>query len=318
MRNLVRRGRLLGVVFVLTIVATACYHANTPYDGGPLNDPVTTESFRIGPYDLAGVNEPGWEVKGNRTIPRPSGNVAIKRVDFNVVDGDGNDVPIHMVHLHHIVVSDQGKVDAICGGGARFTGTGLERTPTILWGDYAYLSSAGSSWRANFHLHTTTSMPAEDVFIEYTIQYESYTDPSEFRGTTPYFLDVTGCGQGSIYDVPGDGGPGSVHTASRTYTAPDDGIAVFAGGHVHTGGLDASLTRDATGEDYCTATAHYTPTTHHPFHPNHGTLHRISHCLMHSEVNAGETFTLRARYDNEIPLAKTMGIILTHVWHPDS
>lgn len=310
-------ARLLGVAFVLAFTATSCYHANIAYDGGSLTDPTTTETFRIGPYDLAGINEPGWEVLGNRSIPRPAGNVAIKRVDFNVVDGSGAEVPIHKVHLHHIVVRDEGKVDPICGGGARFTGTGLERTPTILWGDYAYLSGAGSQWKANFHLHTTTSTPADGVYIEYKVQYEQYTNPSQFRGTTPYFLDVTGCGAGSIYDVPGGGGPESVHTATRTYTAPADGIAVFAGGHIHTGGLNATLTRNATGEDYCTATAEYSPTMHHPYHPNHGTLHRISHCVMHSEVNAGETLTLRANYDNELPLTKTMGIMLTHVWHPN-
>lgn len=315
MRNPVRSGRQFGVVLVLAIIGTSCYHANTSYNGGPLNAPVTTETFRLGPYNLAGLNEPGWEVLGNRTIPRPAGNVAIKRVDWNVVDASGTEVPIHKVHLHHIVVSDQGKTDPICGGGARFTGTGLERTPTILWGTYAYLSSAGSQWNGNFHLHTTTSTPANGVYIEYKIEYATYTNPSQFRGTTPYFLDVTGCGAGSIYDVPG-GGPGTVHTATRTYTAPADGIAVFAGGHIHTGGIDATLTRDATGEDYCTATAQYTPTTHHPYHQNHGTLDRISSCLIHSGMNAGETFTLRANYDSEFPLTKTMGIMLTHVWHP--
>ena len=182
--------------------------------------------------------------------------------------------------------------------------------------DYAYLSEAGDAWVANFHLHTTSTTPVDDVRIEYTIAYETYTDPSEFRGTTPYFLDVTGCNQGSVYDVPGGGGPNSVHVASRTYTTPADGISVFTGGHIHEGGIEASLTRDATGEDYCTATASYLAMTHHPYHPNLGTLDRISHCVTHSEVNAGEKFTLRSTYDNEIFVGKAMGIMLTHIWHP--
>lgn len=76
---------------------------------------------------------------GNRAIPRPVGNAAIKRVDFDVVDGSGNAISSHLVYLHHIVVRDTGKPDPLCNGGARFTGTGLERSPTILWGDYALM-----------------------------------------------------------------------------------------------------------------------------------------------------------------------------------
>ena len=87
----VRRSRIRAVVLstAIALVASSCYHWNTLYDGGPLNDPLITETFTLGPYDLAGNDQPGWEVLGNREIPRPTGNVAIKRVDFDVVDGDG-------------------------------------------------------------------------------------------------------------------------------------------------------------------------------------------------------------------------------------
>ena len=34
-----------------------------------------------------------------------------------------------------------------------------------------------------------------------------------------YFQDVTGCG-GSTYDIPGNGGLDSVHSATRSWTAP--------------------------------------------------------------------------------------------------
>ena len=104
---------------------------------------------------------------------------------------------------------------------------------------------------------------------------------------------------------------------TKTYTAQRDGIAVFAGGHIHAGGQDISLTRDATDEDYCTATATLRRDGH-PSHPIFGQLHDISSCLQHSEVNAGETFTLRSRYDNEYPSLKAMGIMLSHVYEPSA
>jgi hypothetical protein len=314
-----KRGRAIMAVAAFSLVLSGCfYHSNVPWSGGSVTDPVVTETFRVGPFDLAPMNQPGWERLGNDVMPRPAGNVALKDIDFSVVDANGDPVGLHMVHLHHIVLIDTSQPDALCpSGGARFAGTGAERTRMSLLGDYAYKVDAGDVWRSTYHIHTTSAMPAEDVYIQYTIKYEPITAQSTFKYTTPYFLDVTGCwsNSASLYDVPGGGGPGSEHVAQRTYTAQRDGIAVWAGGHIHAGGIDISLTRDGTGEDYCTATASYAPGGH-PSHPNLGQLQKISSCLLHSEVEAGEQFTLRSRYDNEYPVAKAMGIMLVHVYEP--
>jgi hypothetical protein len=313
------RTTVMVVVGAALLVLSGCfYHTNVPWDGGPMNDPVTTETFQIGPFDLSAINTPGWEVVGNQVMPRPSGDVAIKAMDFSVVDSDGNAIGLHMVHLHHIVMLDTSQPDALCPNvGARFAGTGAERTPLKLRGDYAYRVDARDVWRSTFHVHTTSATPVEDAYIQYTVSYEPITAGNTFKYTTPYFLDVTGCWENSasLYDVPGGGGSGSVHVAQANYTAPRDGVAVWAGGHIHAGGLDIGVTRDATGEDYCTATASYAPGGH-PSHPRLGQLQTISSCQLHSEVNAGETFTLRSRYDNEYPVPKSMGIMLVHVHEP--
>jgi hypothetical protein len=44
---------------------------------------------------------------------------------------------------------------------------------------------------------------------------------------------------------------------------PRDGIAVFAGGHLHDGGIDITLRDDTSGLTVCTGTAtyHENPTT---------------------------------------------------------
>ena len=65
------------------------FFRNVPWDGGS-NHALTYQTFRIGPYNLAPMNEPGWEVIGNRTMPKPAGNVAIHSTDFSVVDAAGN------------------------------------------------------------------------------------------------------------------------------------------------------------------------------------------------------------------------------------
>lgn len=319
MKRRLTRGRLLLLSAVMCLVLSGCwYHSNVPWSGGDLDDPVKTETFRIGPFDLAAINTPGWEVLGNRVMPRPAGNVAIKEIDFHVVDGHGHHVGLHLVHLHHIVMYDTSQPDTICPSSpARFAGTGTERTPLRLLGDYAYKADAGDVWRSNFHVHTTTATPVEDVYVEYEVKYEPITAQSTFKYTTPYFLDVSGCNSGSIYDIPGGGGAGSEHVAEQTYTAQRDGIVVWTGGHIHAGGIDVSLRRDTGDEDYCTATASYLPGGH-PSHPRLGQLQRITSCIQHSEVQAGETFTLRSRYDNEFPVLKAMGIMLSHVYEPSA
>lgn len=318
-RTLRTRLSVMAAVGAGVLVLSGClYHSNLPWSGGAIDEPVVTETFRIGPYDLSAMNTPGWEVMGNRTMPRPAGNVALKSMDFRVVDGAGNVIGLDKVHLHHIVMLDQSQPDVLCPSvGARFAGTGAERTRLNLRGDFAYKVDAGDVWGSTFHLHTTSATPVSGVYIEYEVGYEPITTPNTFKFTTPYFLDVTGCWENSasLYDVPGGGGAGSVHTAQATYAAARDGVAVFAGGHIHAGGLNINLTRNSTGEDYCTALAVYAPGGH-PSHVRLGQLQKISTCQMHSEVKAGETFTLRSRYDNEHPVPKAMGIMLVHVYHP--
>jgi hypothetical protein len=318
-----RRSLLLvAVVAVGAVILVGClprvsfYHTNVPWDAGP-NLTTQSQTFRIGPFDLTAMNTPGWEVLGNRSMPRPAGNVAIKSIDFAVVKGDGTPIGLDLVHLHHIVLLDQSQPDVLCPNvGARFAGTGTERTKLRLDGSYAYRADAGAVWGSTFHVHTTSATPSPDTYIQYTVAYQPITDPVAFRFTTPYFLDVTGCWENSasLYDVPGGGGSGSEHVATATYPATRNGTAVWAGGHIHAGGKNISVTRNGT-EDYCTATASYAPGGH-PNHPNLGQLQKISSCKLHSEVKIGDQFVLRSRYDNEFPVLKAMGIMLVHVWHP--
>ncbi len=317
-----RRLRVPVGIAALTLLS-ACvpissfFFWNVPWDGGA-NHTLTYQTFRIGPYNLAPMNEPGWEVIGNQAMPKPAGNVAIHSTDFTIVDAAGNTVGLDRVHLHHIVMMDESVRDPLCPTvGARFTGTGSERTKLELNGDYAYRSDATDVWTSTFHIHTTSANPAPGVYLQYVVGYDPITPDTNHRFTTPYFFDVTGCWENSasLYDVPGGGGTASVHTPTKTYTAQRSGTAVFAGGHIHAGGLNISLTRDATGETYCNDTASYAPGGH-PNHPRLGQLQRVSSCQLHARVNAGETFTLRSRYDNEYPVLKAMGIMLAHIWHP--
>jgi hypothetical protein len=300
---------------VLALAATACVPlANAPSGGGA----ITTSSYTIGPFNLAASGQPGWESQTSSTnVPRPAGAFGIKTMSFDVVDAQGDPVPRHMVHLHHVLLMDAARTDVLCPGREeRFAGAGAERTPLNLPDPYAYLVGANDRWDALWHIMNMDSMPTT-VYIKYTVGYQTHATASNTRGVTPFFADVTGCGN-SEFDVPGNGGPGSVYTKSRSFVAPWDGIMVYAGGHLHGGGIDLTLKDPATGAK-CVMTAHYdmpmgaafaTPADMGMIDPP--TM--IDPCPAHNLVAGGNSYSLTARYDNSQPYSAVMGIALAYVW----
>jgi hypothetical protein len=240
----------------------------------------------------------------------PAGAFGLKSAKFDVVDRNGTPVSVHDVHLHHIVMTTSAHQDRLCPGRReRFIGAGMERTPINLWGPYAYLVGAGDQWGSSsiYHLmnETPPGTPAKTVYIQYTLSYQPGANATNSRPVQPLFVDITGCGN-STYDVPGGGGPGSIHTKSRTWRAPQNGMAVFSAGHLHDGGIDITL-RDSTSNTlFCKGVATYHENPHH--------LATINGCTGHEKVNAGHDFTVTARYDNSKPYADVMGIMLSYVW----
>ncbi|HEY8525266.1 MAG TPA: hypothetical protein VIL48_09895 [Acidimicrobiales bacterium] len=290
---------------MLTIVGgTACLPIIDPPPGGGES---VTETFRLGPFDLAPEGNSGDQDVGFRFgIPRPEGSFGIKAMSFDVVDEDGNPVPNHDVHLHHIVLASSARQDTYCPGGERFAGAGAERNPIELPGPYAYFVGARDRWDATWHVMNTSGQ-ARTVYIEYEIDYEPGANEENSRPVVPFFLPVTGCT--TEYDVPGDGGPGSVHTRTRTWQAPFDGWLVMAVGHLHEGGIDISIRDDRTGLS-CTMNAEYG----HGHGGGHNPPERITTCPVHYPVQRGQNFTVISRYDNSQPYQDVMGIVRAYAW----
>ena len=148
------------------------------------------------------------------------------------------------------------------------------------------------------------STETHTVYIEYEIDYVTGTALTARKPLTSYFYDVDDCWGDSAYDVPGGGGPGSIHTRSITYTAPRNGTRVYTGGHLHQGGIDLILQQNGT--EVCRPTAIYMD----------GMLDAITYCDTPVSVTAGTTIRLTSRYSNEVPLTAVMGISLSYVWEP--
>jgi hypothetical protein len=273
------------------------------------DEPVTylTQTFRLGPFNLSAMNQPGWENEAGPTpVPRPAGAIGIKNMRFDIVDASFNPVDMHAVHLHHIVMLDQSRSDAVCPALPfnRFAGTGAERNALVLPQDYAYRVGASDQWGALWHIMNMTTT-ARTVYLQYTVDYVAATSNLAAKGVTTYWYDVDACWGDSEYTVPGGGGVGSVHTKlSPIYTAPRAGVRVAEGGHLHAGGIDVTLRRVASGQAVCTNVASYEA----------GMVHRMSPCAGMSFISAGEQFQTSARYSNEQQILGAMGIQVSYVW----
>ena len=265
------------------------------------------QTFTVGPFELAPEGQPGDQVD-NRFVPmpRPAGDIAVRTISWALVDGQGDPVPMHDAHLHHIVLMDTSRRDALCSfpSAARFASSGMELNDVSLPDPYAYLSPADGAWQGIYHVMNTSDVP-RDVSIQYTI---GWTEPSEeLRDVDLHFFDVTGCWGTSEFTVPGGGGPGSVHEESNDYTMERDGEMVVGGGHLHRHGIDVTL--DGPDGEVCRSVAAYGG----GLDPHHGDMD-VSACgPMDETFEIGDQYRLTARYDNEHEVAGAMGIMGVYI-----
>lgn len=302
MGRLCRNVRRVGVASLLVVGSVTV--VGLPGAASSTRAGVADEAgvFRIGPITL----EPGAQVmRYELGVPRPDGDLGLQYMAVRLVDGDGEPVSHHDVHLHHVVFHNAARPDGVCPGKTqRFGGAGGERTPIGQFpAPYAYPVEADDRWDANYHLVDLREQGRPlDVFIEYELAWVPGDEAT--RPVTPYFLDVTGCGGDSTYDVPGDGGSGSLHVRTASWAAPADGLLVFAFGHLHDGGRDAVLVDRTNRTIACRSVASY------------GSMDELSMstCRPRTPVAAGDRFLLASRYDNSRPYEDVMGIAMAYVW----
>ncbi len=312
-----RTKRIIGsaLVGVVAVVASACMPlVNAPSGGGA----ITTSTYEIGPFNLAAMGQPGSQSEASASnVPKPSGAFGIKTMSFDLVDQNGVPIPRPMAHLHHVLLINPAHTDVLCPGRSeRFAGAGAERTPLKLPDPYAYLVGAGDTWNALWHVMNMSDAPMT-VYIKYTVGYQVGANASNTRGVVPFFADVTGCGN-SVFNVPGNGGVGSVYPKARTWNAPYDGVMVYAGGHLHGGGIDLTLHDDTTGAQ-CVMQAHYDMPMPMVFGTSTamgmmGHPMSVDPCPAHNLVMKGKPYTLTAHYDNSQAYTDVMGISLVYVW----
>ncbi len=294
-----------------------------------------TLTYRYGPIEIE-----GYQVKQNDLtigIPKPNVDGFITGMSVDVVDADGSKVPIQRLMLHHIVFSNVGRTigekrDTTCGMftgldsqtrfpamAERFYGAGEERAVMKLPPGYGYQVDGDDQWVMTWMM--MNHRPVKDrAYVEYTITYD--TEPK--TPVRPVWLDVRNCLADPVFNVPGGGRPGSTSTKSATWTVPQDGRIVAAGGHVHGGGKRLELTQPDCSNRKLLGSEPLWGNPDHPFYNVYPILHEPGPINMSGvtssqgfSVRKGERLRLVSRYDNELPHTRVMGIMMAFLAPPD-
>jgi hypothetical protein len=284
-----------------------------------------TETFRY-PIDVA-----PYQVKQDIVFaqkPQVDGYVTAMKAD--IVDANGEPVPIQRLMLHHIVFVTAGRPNPACreftGLDAKtkypalfepFYGAGEERSVLVMPEGYGYPMKGSDIWGMTYmvmnHRHTQDS-----AFIEWTVTYE--TEP--LKPVTPYWLDVVNCRADPVFDVPGGGRRGSSFEKTYDLTMPRDGRIVAGGGHVHGGGKSLELSQPDCGDRTLYTSRPTWGSKDHPFYNVKPVLHEPGPVNMSGflsktghPVKAGQTIRLTASYDAERLHTRVMGISVIFVSH---
>ena len=134
-------------------------------------------------------------------------------------------------------------------------------------------------------------------------------DPApDMKPVRPVWLDENDC-ESSQYAVPA-GPSDKVWRWTSTLT----GRVLFAGGHVHNGGIKIDFANETTGQHLCTSYAGYGTKPAYQ-----GSVESMTTCTWDrlGTVRKGEVLSIDTFYDPPEPQPDVMGIVLAYVYETD-
>lgn len=327
------RGLLLlaTILCILPASASAAVETRT-FDVG-LNGEKSSGSapLSVGGYEvqqeIVGVPHPDFDPNGN-------GSGFVTRMEVDIVDADGNPIPISRLMLHHIVFVNASDSDNTCTnilgfdnrlnpgfGRERFFAAGEERSKMVLPEGYGYRLRDAHSWVALYML-MNHKQQTDEAYIRYTVTTVSGPDATGIEPVEPYWLDVQNCRADPIYNVPGTGEEGSTHEYTYDLTMPAAGNIVAGAGHVHGGARMLTLTQPGCADRQLARSVPTWGAEDHPFYTVRPVLHEPGPVNMSAfstqsgiPVSAGETVRLNSLYEASRPHVRVMGIMVLYVDH---
>jgi hypothetical protein len=274
----------------------------------PASAKVRTVHMRFGPITLQAA-----ELKFHNTRVRaPRVNGFITRMHAFVVDGRGRPVASNRVMLHHAVFRRYIKpyYDSECHvrrDSEPFYATGEENETLKLPPGYGLRVKRSDHWLLKWMLMNHTDS-RHRVFIRYNVRVNTSPVIAPVR---PAWMRVLSCRIGS-FNVPGNGGPGSVFTQTRNVPVSGSGRIVVATGHLHGGAIGLTLSEPSCeGRTLVNARPVYRTALPAPYD---GPVHVTSFTSpVGIPVFQGEVLGLTATYDNSIPHDHVMGTLHVYV-----
>ncbi|HKP91525.1 MAG TPA: hypothetical protein VJT75_16280 [Thermoleophilaceae bacterium] len=279
---------------------------------------IVERTFEAGPYVVGAYDG----ARGGETVRAPRMDGSIVEMDANVVDSDGHVIPQSVVMLHHLVFKDQGharsfRPDAACpttSSDERFFGVSEELRALTLPKGYGYRIEREDRWRMGWmlmnHTHRTRA-----AWIRYHVRIDT---SDRLRHVTPYWFSVLGCHVDPAYTVAGGDRGGR---RGRTFRVPRAGRIVAVGGHLHGGSNSISLAQPRCDRTLITNRPTYgqpddpvyavRPLLHEPDPRN------ISWWQSRTgiPVRKGERLRVVARYRDDFPYMRVMGIDHVYIAH---
>jgi len=218
---------------------------------------VAAAKFKTQTFDLTAYHTPGNGGISSRgeQLPLPHFNhrIGIKYWGgWEVVDAaTGKPLPLGGVFFHHITV-----FRAHANGEREFlTGCSDDRRtlgPELEDGYLQLVDSSPTDENIQGYYHIVNLMPhAVKMAVRYKVVYlADDAIPDDTVWVKAYFMSTA-------YNVPGNGGTGSVHTQVTETSAPTTGRVVTAVGHLHQGAKNVTLFEKRTQKELVSSQAKY-------------------------------------------------------------
>lgn len=274
--------------------------------------------FEYGPVHVrAGQNI--IEFSGKK-VPKPAVDGWIVGITPNLKLKNGTVPGVDILHLHHAVWVNQSRTDATSGGPERFFAMGEEKTALQLPDGYGYKYRATDRWILNYMIHDLVKQPF-DVRITYDITFIPASKTKPLTSVIPIWMDVQNGSIYPVFDVHQGSGTNGEYTypdpannpyrgrRKNKYTMPTGGTFVWAGGHLHPGGLWDDLYVDRGAK-----TAHVFRSDAKYFEPAGPVSWDVTLGVTRADwrlrVKAGDILRLTTTYESTRSWYEAMGILV--------
>jgi hypothetical protein len=242
------------------------------------------------------------------TIGRPEGQILITKMDWDIIDENGESLVGSQAYLHHMIVySDPATVITCPNYDGWLGGRGNVSNPLVLPQPYGVFDGSNSIWGLAMHVISQTNEGTR-FYGQITVTYSN--SPSDFQNyisVVPLYFSVTACSDSQSYNVTA-GGPNSLSSKSSLFIMPFNGKVVFGFPHLHNSGVEIILTDETLQDTICDEKPTYSNGN-----PGTGNQTTITTCVNDEMMWRGDVINVTAVYDSSVERIDVMGLYLIYV-----